>query len=248
MKRRRGKFSALLTRSSRCSRYLILPEVQSGFGSSFLVRFCVRRIYRYAPDHLRLLLPAELHDRKAGKSVLGKRKADGSDSGGGLQRAVKKLILDAQAVSPGSAGSHAQSTPRTEASAISPTTQQNAAYEAAMAAGPSGDFSNMFMGSQQFPSFPMGVSAAGMPGTMAPAAQAYNQLAQPNSNGNFDVSLESMLATYLPNTNAPSGPDDFMNRVFSVSCPGFEIRYGSSLHRLSPKVLMGWQPTRFRWE
>lgn len=163
--------------------------------------------------------PAELHDKKAGKSVLGKRKADGSDSGGGLQRAVKKLILDAQAVSPGSAGSHAQGTPQSsDTSAISPTTQQNTAFEAAMAGAPSGDFSNMFMGSQPFPNFPMGVSAAGMPANIPPPAQAYNQLAQPNNNnGNFDVSLESMLATYLPTTNAPSGPDDFMNRVFSVS-------------------------------
>jgi hypothetical protein len=163
--------------------------------------------------------PAELYDKKAGKSVLGKRKADGSDSGGGLQRAVKKLILDAQAVSPGSAGSHAQGTPQSSDAMSPTTTQQNAgAFDAAMAGGPAVDYSNMFMGSQPFSGFPMGMSAAAMPVSMSAPVQAYNPVVQPNNSENsFDVSLESMLATYLPTTNAPSGPDDFMNRVFSVS-------------------------------
>jgi hypothetical protein len=165
----------------------------------------------------------ELHERQAGKSVLGKRKAD--ESSGGLQRAVKKLILDAQAVSPGSAGTH-QLTPISDGSGISPSQGDKVAgYDSSTGfagipgAPPSNtDFTAMFMQGQQqqMPSFPMGVSAAAMPGNVPPQGQGFHQLTQDN-NGNFDVSLESMLATYLPNTNQQTGPDDFMNRVFSVS-------------------------------
>lgn len=169
-----------------------------------------------------------MRDRREGKPNLGKRKADGSDSGGGgLQRAVKKLILDAQAVSP-TCNSH--STP-TDGSGISPSRSQPArlpdtSTSNGQVAQPSymslpTEVSHDVMAPQrnaQISNFPMGVSSAAMQSGPSSGAGQYGGAGSHDLSLD-NVSLQSMLATYLPSTNDPpggNGPDDFMNRVFEV--------------------------------
>lgn len=186
-----------------------------------------------ARDSIKVLetLLAEVEERRHPDSLLGKRKSEGDATEGGLKRAVKKLILDAEQ-SPGGHGS----TPNTMVS-DSPSQSGGPAplriHEQKPMQGPPG--------SDQFNFNPSNIPPGVDPSTYSSHPSMYpyqsmnfNGTANPNSTEVFpftappslDPTVSSMLTNYFPNADAVSAgmqgqpPEDFLQRLLSFSWDG----------------------------
>lgn len=177
-------------------------------------------------------LTAELEEKRVGRPAMtGKRKADGEpnagEDGSGLQRAVKKLILEKHASSPTSTSGPQRTPSVSSAQAVSPSILRSNLPSTTQSSNSNpvfdetAQFLGMFEGQSSNSSssrpdsdlFPMHVSTAGMVGAANSGVMSMlggagaggpggsSGPASVPSQSQNDIDFESMLAMYMPSTD-----------------------------------------------